>query len=71
MDTDLINSNMTGPVYCLMFAHLPWCDLPERGKRARKSIWGKVDKFDGLAALSDVTHHDAWEPLTEEEKKLK
>ncbi len=71
MDMDLINSNMTGPVYCLMFAHLPWCDLPERGKRARKSIWGKPNKFDGLAELSDVTHHDAWEPLTEDEKKLK
>ncbi|MBI5018247.1 MAG: thiamine pyrophosphate-binding protein [Deltaproteobacteria bacterium] len=71
MDTDLINSNMTGPVYCLMFAHLPWCDLPERAKRARKSIWGKTGKFPGLLEVEDMTHHDAWEPLSEEEKKLK
>lgn len=71
MDIDLINANMTGPVYCLMFAHLPWCDLPERGKRARRAIWGQGGKFPGLEDLPEMTHHDAWEPLTEEEKKLK
>ncbi|SFQ95423.1 thiamine pyrophosphate-dependent enzyme [Desulfoscipio geothermicus] len=68
MDIDLINSAMTGPVYCLMFAHLPWVDLPPRGKRARRAIWGKPGKFDGLVDLPEMTHHDHWEPLTEEEK---
>ncbi|KJS15508.1 MAG: hypothetical protein VR69_13160 [Peptococcaceae bacterium BRH_c4b] len=69
MDTDLINVNMCGPVYCLMFAHLPWCDLPPRGKRARRAIWGKPGKFDGLVDLPPMTMHDSWEPLTEEEKQ--
>jgi thiamine pyrophosphate-dependent acetolactate synthase large subunit-like protein len=69
MDTDLINVNMCGPVYCLMLSHIPYCDLPPRGKRARRAIWGKKGMFDGLADLPEATTHDAWEPLTEEEKQ--
>jgi hypothetical protein len=52
-----------------MLSHIPYCDLPPRGKRARRAIWGKKGIFDGLADLPASTTHDAWEPLTEEEKQ--
>ncbi len=71
MDTHLVNKAVTSPVYCLMYCHIPWVDVPQRGKKARRAIWGKANgPFPGLADLPPMKTADPWEPLTEDEMKL-
>lgn len=70
MDRQLVNSNMTSPVYALMLQHLPWVDLPERGKRTRRAIWGRENAFKGLVDYPPMTTPDPWEPYTEDELKI-
>ncbi|GEM_PF-445662 len=67
MDKHLVNAAVTNPVYALMYQHIPWVDLPQRGKRVRRAIWGKDRVFKGLAKYPPMTVPDALEPFTEEE----
>jgi thiamine pyrophosphate-dependent acetolactate synthase large subunit-like protein len=67
MDTDIVNSAMTGPIYCLMYGHLPWADMPPRSRAARRTFMGHI--FSGLAEMPPMKLQDNWEPLSEEEKK--
>ncbi|KJS16048.1 MAG: hypothetical protein VR69_10555 [Peptococcaceae bacterium BRH_c4b] len=69
MDEHLVNKAVTSPVYCLMYAHIPWVDVPQRGKAARRAIWGKPGVFPGLADLPKMATTDPWEPYTEDEMK--
>jgi thiamine pyrophosphate-dependent acetolactate synthase large subunit-like protein len=65
MDRHLVNKAVIGPVYSLMYAHIPWDELPLRGKHSRRSTlkgW-----FPDLQSLPEMPIFDSWEPLTEEE----
>jgi thiamine pyrophosphate-dependent acetolactate synthase large subunit-like protein len=70
MDKHLVNKAVTSPVYALMYQHIPWVDLPERGKRTRRAIWGKAHVFPGLAKYPPMTVPDAMEPFAPEEIKI-
>ena len=65
MDRHLVNKAVIGPVYSLMYAHIPWDELPLRGKHSRRSTlkgW-----FPDLQSLPEMPIFDSWEPLTDEE----
>lgn len=65
MDQHLVNKAVIGPVYSLMYAHIPWEELPMRGKHSRRSTlkgW-----FPELKSLPQMPIFDSWEPLQEEE----
>jgi len=65
MDQHLVNKAVIGPVYSLMYVHIPWDELPLRGKHSRRST---MKGF--LPALNDLPEMpvmDSWEPITEEE----
>ncbi|MBU2252561.1 MAG: hypothetical protein KKI04_03830 [Proteobacteria bacterium] len=65
MDQHLVNKAVIGPVYSLMYAHIPWDELPLRGKHSRRSTlkgW-----FPELNSLPPMPVWDSWEPLKEEE----
>jgi len=65
MDQHLVNKAVIGPVYSLMYVHIPWDELPLRGKHSRRSTMKGY-----LPALNDLPPmppFDAWEPLKEEE----
>jgi thiamine pyrophosphate-dependent acetolactate synthase large subunit-like protein len=65
MDMQLCNSAILGPAYALMFSHLPYDEMPRRGKASRKknlSQW-----FPGLQNEPDLGPWDHWEPITQEE----
>ncbi|MHB1128176.1 MAG: thiamine pyrophosphate-dependent enzyme [Bacillota bacterium] len=65
MDQHLCNKAIMSPAYCLMYVHLPYEELPYRGKAARKrflSHW-----LPGLQNEPDMAFPDAWEPLTDKE----
>lgn len=65
MDQHLVNKAVIGPVYSLMYAHIPWEELPLRGKHSRRSTlkgwWPELQK------LPEMPIFDSWEPLKEEE----
>jgi thiamine pyrophosphate-dependent acetolactate synthase large subunit-like protein len=69
MDQHLVNRAVTGPVYVLMYAHIPWNEVPKRGQHARRTYLGKW--FKGLTDMPDMPPFDPWEPLTEEEMTYK
>jgi hypothetical protein len=71
MDKHLVNGAVTNPVYALMYQHIPWVCLPERGKRVRRAMWGKEKAFRGLAKYPPMTVPDFLEPFTEEEMEIK
>ena len=65
MDRHMVNKAVIGPVYSLMYAHIPWDELPLRGKHSRRSTlkgW-----FPELQSLPEMPIFDSWEPLTDEE----
>jgi thiamine pyrophosphate-dependent acetolactate synthase large subunit-like protein len=65
MDQHLCNKAIMSPAYCLMYVHIPYQDVPPRGRAARKrflSHW-----LPGLKDETTIPFADAWEPLTEEE----
>ncbi len=65
MDQHLVNKAVTGPVYVLMYAHIPWDELPIRGKHARRTFLGNW--FEGLKDYPEMPPFDPWEPLSEDE----
>lgn len=65
MDQHLCNKAIVSPAYCLMYAHIPWEELPARGKAARKRFLGHWLK--GCQNEETIPFADAWEALTEEE----
>jgi hypothetical protein len=65
MDQHLVNKAVIGPVYSLMYAHIPWDELPMRGKHSRRSTLKRW--FPDLQNLPEMPIFDSWEPLTEEE----
>lgn len=65
MDQHLVNKAVIGPVYSLMYAHIPWDELPMRGKHSRRSTLKRW--FPELSKLPEMPVFDAWEPLTEQE----
>lgn len=65
MDRHLVNKAVIGPVYSLMYAHLPWEELPMRGKHSRRSTLKRW--FPELEKLPEMPIFDSWEPLTDEE----
>jgi thiamine pyrophosphate-dependent acetolactate synthase large subunit-like protein len=65
MDQHLINKAVVGPVYSLCYAHIPWDELPLRGKHARRSTLKQW--FAGLQKLPEMPIFDHWEPLSQEE----
>lgn len=65
MDQHLVNKAVIGPVYSLMYVHIPWDELPMRGKHSRRSTMkGWLPK---LRELPEMPIWDNWEPLKEEE----
>lgn len=65
MDQHLVNKAVIGPVYSLMYVHLPWDELPFRGKHSRRSTMkGFLPALDNMP---EMPVFDSWEPLTEEE----
>jgi len=65
MDQHLVNKAVIGPVYSLMYAHIPWDELPMRGKHSRRSTLKRW--FPDLDSLPPMPIFDSWEPLTEKE----
>ncbi len=65
MDQHLVNKAVIGPVYSLMYAHIPWEELPLRGKHSRRSTLKRW--FPDLEKLPPMPIYDNWEPLTEKE----
>jgi len=65
MDPHLINKAIVGPVYSLCYAHIPWDEVPLRGKHARRSTLKQW--FPELQKLPEMPVFDHWEPLAEEE----
>ncbi|GAB4263647.1 MAG: biosynthetic-type acetolactate synthase large subunit [Deferrisomatales bacterium] len=65
MDQHLCNRAIMSPAYCLMYVHIPWEELPPRGKAARRRFLPQW--LPGLANEPEMTYPDAWEPLTPEE----
>lgn len=65
MDQHLVNKAIMGPAYCLMYAHLPYEELPTRGKAARQRFLSNW--FPALKDEPAIPFPDAWEPLTEDE----
>lgn len=66
MDTQIANVAVTGPVYTLCLAHLPWNEIPEAGKAARRTYW--AGKFTGLQQLPEMPVRDTWEPNSLEDE---
>jgi thiamine pyrophosphate-dependent acetolactate synthase large subunit-like protein len=65
MDQHLVNKAVIGPVYSLMYVHIPWDELPLRGKHSRRSTMkGFLPALDNMP---EMPVFDSWEPLTEEE----
>lgn len=65
IDQHLCNSAITSPAYALMYCHIPYAELPRRGKAARKKMlqhW-----FPGLKNEPDMPMGDPWEALTDDE----
>ena len=65
MDQHQTNRAVTGPVYSLFYAHIPWDELPPRGKASRAAYlphW-----FAGLKDEVGWKVSDPWEPLSEDE----
>jgi thiamine pyrophosphate-dependent acetolactate synthase large subunit-like protein len=65
MDTNMANVAITAPIYTLCYAHIPWKDLAERGRAARRTYW--AGKFTGLQDLPEMAVADTWEPVPDEE----
>jgi thiamine pyrophosphate-dependent acetolactate synthase large subunit-like protein len=65
MDQHLCNSAITSPAYALMYCHLPYAELPKRGKACRKKMLGSW--FPGLKNEPDLPMGDPWEPLKDDE----
>lgn len=65
MDQHLVNKAIMGPAYCLMYAHLPYEELPARGKAARQRFLSNW--FPALKDEPAIPFPDSWEPLTDEE----
>ena len=65
MDRHLVNKAVIGPVYSLMYAHLPWDELPLRGKHSRRSTLKRW--FPELDKLPKMPIFDSWEAVTEKE----
>jgi len=65
MDYHLVNRAVTGLAYCLMYAHIPWDELPPRGKAARRTYLSRM--FPALQELPEMKITDHWEAYTEEE----
>lgn len=65
MDQHLVNKAVIGPVYSLMYVHLPWDELPLRGKHSRRSTMSGF--LPALKEMPEMPIMDSWEPITEEE----
>lgn len=65
VDRHLVNKAVIGPVYALMYAHLPWDELPLRGKHTRRSTLKRW--FPELQKLPEMPIFDSWEAITEKE----
>ncbi|OAT81689.1 thiamine pyrophosphate-binding protein [Desulfotomaculum copahuensis] len=65
MDQHLVNKAIMGPAYCLMYAHLPYEELPPRGKAARQRFLSNW--FPALKNEPQIPFPDSWEPLGESE----
>ena len=65
VDRHLVNKAVIGPVYSLMYAHLPWDELPLRGKHSRRSTLKRW--FLELQKLPEMPIFDSWEAVTEKE----
>ncbi|MBN2568108.1 MAG: thiamine pyrophosphate-binding protein [Deltaproteobacteria bacterium] len=65
IDQHLVNKAVIGPVYSLMYAHIPWDELPKRGQHSRRSTLKRW--FPTLDSLPEMPIYDNWEPLKEDE----
>lgn len=65
VDRHLVNKAVIGPVYSLMYAHIPWEELPLRGKHSRRSTLKRW--FPELNKLPSMPIFDSWEAVTEKE----
>ena len=65
MDSHLVNKAVCSPVYTLMYAHIPFDELPPRGKAVRRHWFGHF--FSGISEEPAVTYPSAWEPYAEDE----
>jgi Thiamine pyrophosphate-requiring enzymes [acetolactate synthase, pyruvate dehydrogenase (cytochrome), glyoxylate carboligase, phosphonopyruvate decarboxylase] len=65
MDYHLTNRSVTTMAYALMYAHIPWDELPPRGKAARRTHLNGM--FPALKELPEMKIPDPWDAYTEEE----
>jgi len=65
VDQHLVNKAVIGPVYSLMYVHIPWDELPVRGKASRRNTMKRW--LPDLNDLPEMKMFDNWDPLTEEE----
>ena len=65
MDQQLCNSAIMSPAYALMYCHIPYDEMPHRGKATRKRFLPQW--FKGLENEPDMAAPDAWEPLSDDE----
>jgi thiamine pyrophosphate-dependent acetolactate synthase large subunit-like protein len=65
IDQHLVNKAVTGPVYSLFYAHLPWKDLPKRGQHARRTFL--TNWFPGLKDMPEMPVYDNWDALEDDQ----
>src|SRR5680860_1485850 len=65
MDRHLCNQAITSPAYALMYVHIPYDEMPQRGKAARRKML--TQWLPGLENEPEAPEWDSWEPLSEEE----
>ncbi len=65
MDMHLCNSAILSPAYALMYCHIPYAEMPQRGQASRKKMLSQW--FAGLKNEPDLPQWDSWEPITQDE----
>ncbi len=65
VDQHLCNRAIMSPAYCLMYVHLPYHELPFRGKSARRNILRRW--FPKITEEPEMAFPDSWDALTDEE----
>jgi len=63
MDKSITNPAFATPLYAISMAHIPWDELPRRGKAVRKKLLGNRPYFKGLANEPEIPMEDPWDPV--------
>jgi len=63
MDKSITNPALTSKLYADAMAHIPWDELPRRGKAARMKFLGSLPYLKDLANEPKIPMEDTWDPI--------